>query len=134
MYKRNIRSRFNYEKMENPEISHKHKNMTIPGESYNLRDLVKKMKLGIMPPVERAAIWQENPEHSDLDLSKVHNYDLFEKQEVIQEQNSLLNRLKQDAADGEANRTPAAVVTEGSEADRRKDGERTEEPLPEAAS
>lgn len=121
--KRHVNLPYKRKKSPNTEKSHLSPDMTIPGESYSLRDLVKKHQLGMMPPIERQAIWQEDANHDDIDLNKVHSMDIVEKREIAARQESHLNRLKQEQEVSRPNREGAADVTEGSVADRRNVGE-----------
>jgi len=75
-----------YEKNDDPS-------MTIPGESYSIRELLEKQTQGIMPPIHRQQIYDENPTF-DTDTT-VHNpdYDLTDKENLLIEKKAQLELL-----------------------------------------
>ena len=113
-------NKYDGKKRPTVELSHLTPSMTIPNETYSLKDLVKKHKQGIMPPVERRAIWQGDATHDDIDLQKVHDMDIADQHEIIQQNNSIIKQLKRDQEEIIARRTTEErEASEGSGAERK---------------
>jgi len=68
------------EHMEHPDpIS-----VTVPDESYTIRQLLDKFSRGIDPGVSRTPQFDPNPTHDSTDLQQLVNADLFEREEYAQ--------------------------------------------------
>ncbi len=67
--------------------------ITIPGETYTIRELLIRHTNGLEPMVTKSPIWQENATHDDLDLQKTHSLDLTERDEIKQQQKSIIDSI-----------------------------------------
>lgn len=68
--------------------------MTIEGDSYTIKELIQKHILGQLPDVGREPIYN-NGSLDDYDLEKVRDYDLAERDEVMNSNSLKINDLKE---------------------------------------
>lgn len=74
----------------------KQQSLTIPNETYTIRELIKKHVRDQMPQsVIRKAQWGLDPKHEDLDLQKTHQMDIVDKNEIIQQNQEIISFQKE---------------------------------------
>lgn len=92
--------------------------MTIPDETYTIRDLIKKHASGVLPPnLERESQYTEEASHEDLDLQYVQRMDMHDKQEIISENLEFIQSLtaeKSAIPEGTSEARETAVPTDTS--------------------
>lgn len=67
--------------------------LTIPNETYTIRELLNKHTSGIMPEVANQPIWQEEASHDSPDLQKLDRLDIVEKQIERERQTNIIDQL-----------------------------------------
>lgn len=89
--------------------------ITIPNETYTIRELLNKHTSGIMPNVERKAIYQEDVSHDSLDLQKVQRMDYTDKESIFAQQTDLIEQLEQQQKELKKEREQLAQTRENEE-------------------
>ncbi len=122
-----------YEK-KNPTIGETNNlpSMTIEGQAWSIRDLLKKHQAGNMPDIERDPIWgEDNPTFDGPDLQSLSNLDISEKQEhlntikeVIRSAESSLEDSKSAGKPAPQSENPLADSTKGQAVQPSEAGER----------
>lgn len=67
---------------------------TIPGETLTIRELLIKHTQGLEQQIQNEPIYVDDVTHESFDLSKIHNMDLAEKQEVLNMQIDLVDEIQ----------------------------------------
>lgn len=59
--------------------------MTVPDESYTVRDLLDKFTRGVVPPVARHVRYDDDPDSVDLDALPDNSFDKFDAYDRLQQ-------------------------------------------------
>lgn len=90
-----FRNQYNYDpKIDTGFSEYKEQSMTVPDESYSIKDLLKKHRSGIPVNVERDGQYDDDPDHDDIDRTELLNMDLAEKAEILEQQKELQQAVK----------------------------------------
>lgn len=93
---RKIRRRYNYKPGKQNETP-KGVSVTIPGETYTIRELLKKHTRGILPPdIIRQGQYSDEQEFDSPDLQKLHRSDINDKTAQINELKKTQKILEQE--------------------------------------
>jgi len=95
---------------------------TIPGESFTIKELIKRQAGGIIDQRQQEEYYDDNPSHESPDLEKVSQMDLTEVQE-----------LKKDTINTELEKAVEEKEKQKSKATETKETEQNEEPEVEEA-
>lgn len=96
-----VRSTVNFQltftDIEGPNLG---KRVTVPNDGYTIRELLDRFTSGVMPNVRREPMYPtEDMTLDDIDVEKLGQYDLFDKDQVlVQMKEIILRAAKQQAA------------------------------------
>lgn len=67
--------------------------LTVPNESYSIKELLLKHKNGILPPIVREVFFDENSDFDSFDFEKINMLDDPEKQEFLLQNRNNIKRM-----------------------------------------
>jgi len=113
MKKYRIRTQYNYDWKKDTKFEETEgPSMTVPDESYTIKELVQRHSQGLPAQVGLNGEYDEDPTHEDHDKRELINLDLAEKQEIIEQQKLLQEELKKSMELKKANKKKAASTGE----------------------
>ncbi len=75
-----IRNRYNHKTLKGDKESPKGISLTIPGETYTIRELLIKHTQGVLPPgIDRQPHYAEDTDFNSPDYHKINNLDIVDK-------------------------------------------------------
>lgn len=75
---------------------------TIQGETYTIRELLRKHQSGAMPDVARNPIWEDTDDFESLDLQKISRLDISEKTQLTQQQWEVVDASRRAVKEAQA--------------------------------
>lgn len=101
-----LRSRYNFVLTKEDMETSTMKSLTVPDETYTVKEILEKSKNGLIPSLSGKAFYMENEmDHEDDDLDKFNRSDMQEKAEILERARETVNTweraesLKKAAAD-----------------------------------
>lgn len=86
------------------------KDMTVPDQSYTVKELLIKHAQGIDPLVSRGGVFDtEDMGHDDPDFEKVSTMDLSDRQEIVEQAQSVVSSFRREKKERAKARAQASV-------------------------
>lgn len=89
-----IRTHHNYDHNENRKKPNTDPSLTIPGESYTIRELIKRYDAGLIDKNQHIGEYQEDVTHDDPDIQKIAKIDRVDRQMLTDQNKEAITNLR----------------------------------------
>lgn len=83
-----MRNRYKYELKKADMETPIGKSMAVPDDSYTIKEILERHANGMIPAIGKDGMYDEDPDHDDIDLGELNRSDLAEKHEILEQTRS----------------------------------------------
>lgn len=97
-----INTSHNYDYRDHKKPANTDPSMTIPGESYTIRELIKRHSQGMTDNNQHHGEYQEEVDHNDPDIQKLQRIDMVDRNELTATNQGVIDKLRTNIEDKKA--------------------------------